>query len=193
MPDQPTQPPLQPRGIAQLSTPPQPTQQPMPQPPQPPQQRQKRVTTPTPTSRPYRHSPCLRKPQGTETVVSGHDYTHICDPFWPCSSTFCCGCSSFVPLDSVVWTDTGETIAAYRKRLRAQTPRFVGLWRMGLGFFLGAALGAIACKLMFRGDDLKELAGFLLVLYVAVGDAFTYIAGTLILNKFYSIEYRREL
>lgn len=64
---------------------------------------------------------------------------------------------------------------------------------MGLGFFLGAALGAIACKLMFRGEDLKELAGFLLVLYVAVGGAFTYLAGTLILNKIHDIEYRREM
>lgn len=46
---------------------------------------------------------------------------------------------------------------------------------------------------MFRGDDLKELAGFLLVLHVAVGGAFNYIAGTLILNKIHGIEYRREM
>lgn len=185
MPDRPTQPPLKPRGLAQLSTPQQTTQQ-------TPQQK-KRVTAPTPTSRAYLHRPCIRKPQGTETVVFSHDYTRLSDPFWPCNSTFCCGCSDFVPLDSVVWTDTGESIAAYRRRLRAQTPRFVGLWRMGLGFFIGAALGAILCKLMFRGDDFKVLAGFLLFLYVALGGALTYLAGTLILNKIHGIEYRREL
>jgi hypothetical protein len=177
MPDQSVKPPLKPRGIAQLTTPPQ-------------QPQQKRVKPPT--SRSYHHRPCIRKPQGTETVVSGHDYTHICDPFWPCSSTYCCGCSDFVSLDSVVWTDTGETVAAYRKRLRAATPRFVRLWRTGLGFFLGAALGAILCKLLLRGDDIRELANFLLVLFVAVGGAFTYIAGILILNKTYGIDYRRE-
>lgn len=64
---------------------------------------------------------------------------------------------------------------------------------MGLGFFIGAALGAILCKLMFRGDDLKELAGFLLVLHVAIGGACTHVAGTLILSKVHDIEYRREL
>src|SRR5262249_32255300 len=82
----------------------------------------------TPTRRLYSH------PRGGGgTLVSGGDYDHICDPYWTCTATYCCGCGGFVPLTEVTWANTGETVAEYRARLRRLTPGWLAAWRSGLG------------------------------------------------------------
>src|SRR4051812_10389467 len=93
----------------------------------------------TPSGRVYVHDRC-----GGQTRVSGGDYTHLCDPFWPCTGTYCCGCRAFVSLGEVCWADTEEPISAYRRRLRRQTPGLIQAWRYGVGLLPGipaAALG----------------------------------------------------
>jgi hypothetical protein len=101
MPNQPAKPQFKPRGIAQLTPPP-------------------RERGPVRTSRAYVHYGC-----GTETIISGGDFKQICNPLTLCIETYCCGCSDYVTLQTVAWTDTGETIAAYRNRLRAATPKII--------------------------------------------------------------------
>src|SRR5437588_9962979 len=91
----------------------------------------------TPTGREYVHTRC-----GGATRVSGGNYRHICDPFWPCASTYCCKCAGFAGLGEVQWANTGETVADYRRRLARGTPMLVKAWRYGVGFLIGAALGA---------------------------------------------------
>jgi len=137
--------------------------------------------------RSYVHKGC-----GGATTVSGGDFTHICDPFWPCTATYCCGCSDFVPLDQVRWLDTNETVAKFRRRMRQQTPAFVAAWRYGLGFAIGAALGSgvgLLVTLPNRQQPNNLPAG--LLIGGLVGGLIAYLLGTIVLNLVCKIDYRR--
>jgi hypothetical protein len=141
-----------------------------------------------PDGRVYVHSRC-----GGQTHVSGGDYTHICDPFWPCTGTYCCTCSTFVPLNSVSWADTGETITAYRSRMRAETPGPVLAWRYGLGLLPGALLGVaigLLIALLARVSQAR-MTGFAIVGGI-VGALLLYVIGTVILNRAFDVDYRRK-
>ncbi|HYT92789.1 MAG TPA: hypothetical protein VEL76_28995 [Gemmataceae bacterium] len=142
---------------------------------------------PAPTGRVYHHSRC-----GGETRVSGGDYTHICDPFWPCTGTFCCGCSNFVPLHEVIWLDTEEVISDYRRRMRAETPGFLKAWRFGVGFLVGGAVGALLGLLIAL---IAQARAGRMVGFVAVGGllgaVLCYVIGTIILNRAMGVDYRR--
>jgi hypothetical protein len=141
------------------------------------------------TGRVYVHHGC-----GGQTRVSGGDYTHICDPFWPCTGTFCCGCSNFVPLGEVSWTDTGETVSAYRRRMRAETPAVVKVWRFGGGLVVGAALGVLIGFLVALAARVPRdrSTGFIIV-GALVGAFLVYYLGTVLLNRLLGIDYRRIL
>jgi hypothetical protein len=67
----------------------------------------------------------------------------VSDPFRPISSTYCSGCGRFVSLHSVVWDDTGETVAAFRARLRWDMNPLLVLLRVVLGPLFGTVLGGI--------------------------------------------------
>src|SRR5262245_54768590 len=109
----------------------------------------------TPTSRVYVHDLC-----GGETRVSGHHFAHICDPFWPSTGTYCCPCEGFAPLHEVRWIETEEPVSEYRRRQRSQTPALVKIWRLGMGFLVGAAIGALIGLLIVNvaklGPNKKE-------------------------------------
>jgi hypothetical protein len=140
----------------------------------------------TPTARVYVHRRC-----GEMTQVSGGDYSHICDPFWPCTATFCCGCNGMVPLSDVRWEDTGEPISDYRRRLRSKTPGLVQAWRFGLGFAAGAAIGSgIGLLIGLAGATLQNLIRFVVAGGV-IGAVVVYLVGTMILNRVFDIDYRR--
>jgi hypothetical protein len=142
----------------------------------------------TPNGRTYVHRGC-----GGATHVSGGDYTHICDPFWPCTSTFCCGCNSFVPLDDVAWANTGEKISKYRSRMRSETPGALKAWRFGVGFLIGGAIGVgvgLLCAVLANMPR-QRTTGFLIVGGL-VGAFVVYLIGTMILNRVYGIDYRRK-
>ncbi|MCI0462819.1 MAG: hypothetical protein L0Z62_38220 [Gemmataceae bacterium] len=141
----------------------------------------------TVTGRVYVHHAC-----GGQTRVSGGDYTHICDPFWPCTGTFCCQCAGFVPLGTVSWADTGEVISAYRRRMRAETPGLLKVWRFGGGLLAGGALGALVGLLIALAARVpaNRSAGFVII-GALVGALVIYVAGTMLLNRLLDIDYRR--
>jgi hypothetical protein len=127
------------------------------------------------------------------TEVSGGDFTHICDPFWPCTGTYCCQCAGFVPLDEVRWEDTDELITRFRRRLRKATPGLLKVWRYGLGLVPGGVVGAgfgLLTALAGRMPD-KSVAG-VTVLGGLVGALLIYVAGTMIFNSIFGIDYRRR-
>jgi hypothetical protein len=135
----------------------------------------------------YVHTRC-----GGQTRVSGGDYAHICDPFWPCTSTYCCTCSGFAPLHEVRWADTDEPVSEYRRRLRAETPGLIKAWRYGVGFLFGGAIGALVGLLVWLSaqaprDKIGPFAG----IGGLVGAFVCYILGTMILNRALGIDYRR--
>jgi hypothetical protein len=121
-------------------------------------------STKTPDSRPYIHDRC-----GQVTVVSGNDFTRLVNPFTFVSQTYCVGCQGFASLRSVAWADTGESIAAYRRRLRGEAPQSLKLvgWFLGplAALLLGAGIGWLFTPKDFKGP----LIGGLLGLVLAVG------------------------
>jgi hypothetical protein len=140
-----------------------------------------------PKGRAYVHTRC-----GGETLVSGNDFTHICDPFWPCSSTYCCTCADFAPLSNVQWVDTGESVSAFRSRVRARTPGLVQAWRYGVGLLVGGAFGAAAgllVRIVAKAPE-NKIGAFALVGGL-VGAVVCYLLGTIALNRMFGVDYRR--
>jgi hypothetical protein len=101
-----------------------------------------------PSARVYYHVTC-----GKATIVSGDDYVLLECPFRPVSSTYCCGCQTFVPLHMVRWADSDEMISAYRERVRATVP----FWRqVYLALFGTAYEGAVNWGKEWKGDPLAD-------------------------------------
>lgn len=151
----------------------------------------KRKTDPyfdeTPDGRTYVHKRCE-----TETHVSGGDFDHICDPFWPCTGTYCCGCADFVALDEVRGEDTGERISTYRSRLRGMTPIGIKLWRFGLGLLPGLLPGAILGYLVaIVAHNVPERGLAFTFIGAGVSGLGVYVIGIFILNLIFALDYRR--
>ena len=103
-----------------------------------------------PVSRAYEHKSCH-----AITVASGDDLVRLECAFRPLDGAYCCRCQSFVYLDEVRWADSGETISAYRQRLK----KSVGFWRgLYLTLFCNAYQGAINLHLDKRGRPLPRSA-----------------------------------
>jgi hypothetical protein len=100
-------------------------------------------------SRAYYHRPC-----GSNTLASGDDLVRLECPFRACSGTFCCGCAKVVPLASVHWEDTGESVAEYRVRIASAVP----FWRRWQLTWLGNAYqGAVNLGLDAKGRVVQPL------------------------------------
>jgi hypothetical protein len=134
-------------------------------------------------SRVYVHRLC-----GGATEVSGGDYSHICNPFWPCTATYCCTCAGFVGLSEVRWADTNEPISEYRRRMAAKTPVTIKAWLYGLGAVLGAVPGAGVGLLIGLAVGNVGGATFLGAL---IGALVVYLVGALSLFYAFGIDYRR--
>lgn len=89
-----------------------------------------------PTERVYLHQRC-----GSLTQISGHSFLRLANPFAVVSETICCGCGRAVSIREVEWTDTGENVVAYRRRLRSTIPLGRRLFFMTLGVAAGALVG----------------------------------------------------
>jgi hypothetical protein len=141
----------------------------------------------TPTGRTYVHKKCRG-----ETHVSGGDFSHICDPIWPCTGTFCCTCNGFAPLREVRWADTGEPVSDYRNRLLRKTPMALKLWRFGGGFLAGGAVGAgIAMIIAALGNVPADKLGGHGLIGGLIGAVLVYFIGSAILSAVYKIDYCR--
>ena len=75
------------------------------------------LEAPPPDSRNYVHLTC-----GQPTCVSKGDFREIVNPFLLSDRTYCVSCQKMDALERFVWADTGETIAAFRQRMRDLTP-----------------------------------------------------------------------
>ena len=73
-----------------------------------------------PENRTYVHLQCGRK-----TTVDGQEFQALCNPFTGVLAvkTFCVPCRKHAPLNDFMWADTGENLAAYRKRVLRALPR----------------------------------------------------------------------
>lgn len=93
-----------------------------------------------PEMREYVHASC-----GEKTPVSGNDFRALCDPRFAEHRTFCSHCRRFDSLDAFHWSDTRETLTAYRSRLRALVPPLVRVagskWLFGVWILLAALTG----------------------------------------------------
>ena len=79
-----------------------------------------------PDRRGYVHSAC-----GRETVVDGGDFRGLCDPVGGLlpTTTFCVHCARQDALDQFAWSDTKETLADYRRRIRGSLSAFYTIKR----------------------------------------------------------------
>jgi hypothetical protein len=73
-------------------------------------------------SRTYVHRRC-----NGETTISGPDFEQLTNPFVLTTGTLCCACGKVVRVRDVSWVDTGESVGAYRRRVRAAAPLHVKL------------------------------------------------------------------
>ena len=105
-----------------------------------------------PVRRAYKHFAC-----GCETAAAGDALVLLECPFRPVDSTLCAHCDDYAPLDQVAWSDSGEVIADYRRRVYSS----VSFWRRVYLMTLGNAYeGAINLNLDKSGrlkDDSPSL------------------------------------
>lgn len=141
-----------------------------------------------PDGRPYIHAGC-----GEATVVSEKHFTMICDPFRPCTGTFCVTCNDFFPLTEVRWADTDEPISDFRARMKQLTPGPMRAWRSGLGCLIGLIVGVLGGFLLYKGLKAEGGIGWYLGIGGVVGSLAVAIAGGLILEAIYPpIDYRKK-
>jgi hypothetical protein len=88
-------------------------------------------------SRVYVHDAC-----GKETEISGIDFYELCDPYDITLATRCAHCG-IVSLQSVSWKDTGETVSAYRERVRRATELVLGHSPLVLSTFCALAVPVV--------------------------------------------------
>jgi hypothetical protein len=79
-----------------------------------------------------------------KTVVDGREFVVLADPFSFVSKTLCTACGEDVELGDVTWSDTSESILAFRQRIRAQVSPMAGLWAYAVGPLIGHVVGGIA-------------------------------------------------
>ena len=152
-----------------------------------------------PTSRVYIHHACG---QGTE--VGGSDFTHLADPFRPCSKTFCVSCRCMVPLHDVRWVETGETVADYRRRVRTTMPPGERLFYQGTGPAVGLVLGLVGGVLWSvvmasppgaGGGGGGKATGLIAVVLGAIIGAVvgTVVLSTLLMRHVWGIDFRHQV
>ena len=123
----------------------------------------------------------------------GRHFRQLCNPFWPCTGLMCCHCGDFYPTSKFVWTETGEAISSFRKRLRRATPLPAGLWRIGLGQVVGLTLGTSVANRVVSRVNPKDGDPVLLYLVLLISiTVLTYVLVSYLFNKYYGIDYSQE-
>ena len=129
--------------------------------------------------RPYIHKRC-----GKVTVVTGADFSGLCNPSQVCLGTICANCGGPDSVSAFYWQDTEEPLHEYRRRLRKSAPAVYHLWRRIsplIGLCGGAALGFF---FLDRNPPIDITVGSALgvfVMWLIIGPAVANAFGT----KFY--------
>ena len=133
-----------------------------------------RPTAPAPDGVPnvYHHDAC-----GGDTTIAPDVVAWMTgDPYNFILSLKCANCGRRVRTRALTWKDTGETLKAYRKRLRRQTSRLLTVLRLVVGPLTGALIGAaIGAAANLKNWNLGALAGVVVGLplgYYVTGLAF---------------------
>jgi hypothetical protein len=89
-----------------------------------------------PNQRTYIHLTC-----GQATVITDEHFKGLCDPLtgWFGVSTYCTTCARQDRLERFYWADTKESLADYRRRIRATLPA---------GYLLKQRLVPLICALI---------------------------------------------
>jgi hypothetical protein len=101
----------------------------------------------------YRHADC-----GELTEVTGTEFARLANPFTSATAAHCGVCGRPVGLDVVYWADTGESVDAYRRRLREGVPR---AFTESQCLVYGAAIVGLAVGLLGLVAGGRVLAGLL--------------------------------
>jgi hypothetical protein len=123
-----------------------------------------RKTESAPTERAYIHQAC-----GGTTVVSGNDFSRLANPFAFVSSTVCATCKTAASLGTFSWADTGESLTAYRRRLRRTAPLALKICGWVVAPLVALALGAGIGWLVARQDIKGPIIGGFLGLLIGAG------------------------
>ena len=88
--------------------------------------------------RAYKHTKC-----GETTVVSADTLDAVCNPLAPVPVTWCSTCNDMDVLAEFTWTDTDESLVAFRARMNNLISPF---WRTvsSLSFYIAVASGVAA-------------------------------------------------
>lgn len=86
--------------------------------------------------RAYVHSLC-----GETTIISGNDFSSLCNPFGLCLGTICANCGAPDSTKNFKWEDTGEVVSDYRRRVRRESTGQT-LINWVLAPLVGALIGA---------------------------------------------------
>ena len=84
----------------------------------------------------YVHEAC-----GQLTRVSGKEMITLCDPFQYVARTHCSACEKSDLVSHFRWRDTGESISAYRRRMRDESPVFCKIWMVVIAPLSAAIIG----------------------------------------------------
>ncbi len=84
----------------------------------------------------YHHATCGASTQMPEEIIR----TYLVDPFFYGYSSFCAGCGKHISGRQLVWTETGENLYAYTKRLQEPFSAFCKERMRVLGAFFIATL-----------------------------------------------------
>lgn len=140
-----------------------------------------------PLSRKYRHQKC-----NGVTEIGGDDFSHLSNPYQPCTQTFCCTCSGLANVSEVVWTDSGEVVREYRHRVLMQSPFPIKYWRLGVGVFVGVAIGFGIAYPFFNALPIEESEKYYVGFMIA-GGIIVYPLGGYLLDLLYKFDPRRIL
>lgn len=133
-----------------------------------------------PTSRSYVHERC-----GYETIVNGIDFEMLANPFTFTSSTMCVHCKKQVSLKQVAWSETGESITGYRRRLRREAPAILKLIAWVIGPLLLGCVGAGIGYAIKPGETKGAVVGFFTGSLCYVG-----VFSPLVTRSLFRVDYR---
>ena len=112
----------------------------------------------------------------SETLVSDSSLTGVTNPFGLVLASVCAGCGP-TPLSVLRWSDTGETVADFRRRMWRLTAVWVKLVQY---LVLPGLLGMVAFVVIENDEDVWEKWKNLAVLQVMIFSAIFFVTNAIL-------------